>query len=78
MTGIVFGVKGTLDGERTDMTGGGEYRFAAAMLKMKVQRSLPAFLFSGNTVLCNVVTPLQNQDKTAAMSIDRRESISII
>ncbi len=43
MTGIVFGVKGTLDGERTDMTGGGEYRFAAAMLKMKVQRSLPAF-----------------------------------
>jgi len=25
------------------MTGGGEYRFAAAMLKMKVQRSLPAF-----------------------------------
>jgi hypothetical protein len=43
MTGIVFGIKGTLDGERTDMTGGGEYRFAAAMLKMKVQRSLPAF-----------------------------------
>lgn len=43
MTGIVFRIKGTLDGERTDMTGGGEYRFAAAMLKMKVQRSLPAF-----------------------------------
>jgi hypothetical protein len=47
------------------------------MLKMEVQRSLPAFLFSGNTVPCNVA-PLQNQDKTAAMSIDRRESIPII
>ncbi len=52
MTGIVFRIKGTLDGERTDMTGGGEYRFAAAMLKMKVQRSLPAFFYSLVTRCC--------------------------
>nr|WP_227640456.1 short-chain dehydrogenase [Klebsiella pneumoniae] len=31
----------------------------------------------GNTVPCNVA-PLQNQDKTAAMSIDRREFIPVI
>ncbi len=71
VTGLFFRVKRALDGQRADVLGAGENGLAAGLLKAEIQRSLPAFLSGGNTVPCNVA-PLQNQDKTAAMSIDRR------
>lgn len=77
VTGLFFRVKRALDGQRADVLGAGENGLAAGLLKAQIQRGLPAFLSGGNTVPCNVA-PLQNQDKTAAMSIDRREIIPVI
>ncbi len=77
VTGLFFRVKRALDGQRADVLGAGENGLAAGLLKAEIQRGLPAFLSGGNTVPCNVA-PLQNQDKTAAMSIDRREFIPVI
>lgn len=77
VAGLCFGIKRALNGEGTDMATGGERGFPAEKLKLEVQRGLPAFLFCANTVPCNVA-PLQNQDKTAAKSIDRGAIIPII
>ncbi len=77
VTGLLLPGKRALDGQRADVLGAGENGLAAGLLKAEIQRSLPAFLSGGNTVPCNVA-PLQNQDKTAAMSIDRREFIPVI
>lgn len=77
VAGLFFGIKRTLNGEGTDMTTGGERCFPAEKLKAEVQRGRQPFLFCGNTVPCNVA-PLQNQDKTAAKSIDRGPIIPVI
>jgi hypothetical protein len=77
VAGLFFGIKRALNGEGTDMTTGGERGFPAEKLKRRSSVACQPFLFCGNTVPCNVA-PLQNQDKTAAKSIDRGPIIPVI